>query len=83
MQDNFPIASELGGARNFEVITPDDVDLPRRYKAIYVGGDGNLDLVGDSDPAAVTHPVTAGQVLVVSPKQVASTTTATGLVGWW
>lgn len=85
MQDNFPTSGAAGQARNFEAITPHDTnDLPRRYKAIYVGVAGTLSLVGDHSTTPVSHTVNAGAVLLVSPVKVRSTgTTASGLVGWF
>ena len=83
MQDNFPVADPLGAARNFEAIVPADADLPRRYRAIYCGGAGHIDIIGDNGGAAVPHTVAAGQVINVSPVRVVASTTATNLVGWW
>lgn len=85
MQDNFPASTALSQARNFEAITPNDgVDLARRYKAVFVGGAGDISLVGDSSPSGVVHTVPAGSVLVCSPVRVRATgTTATNIVGWY
>lgn len=82
MQDNFPVADPLGSARNFEAIVPGAADLPRRYRAIYCGGAGHIDLVGDNG-GTVAHTVAAGQIINVSPVKVVGSTTATNLVGWW
>lgn len=84
MQDNFPSAAADSQARNFEAITPDDDnDLPRRYKAIYVGVGGTMTLVGDNDPAGVEHTVPDGAVLICSPVRILEGGTASGLVGWF
>lgn len=80
----FPVADagvgRLGSAKNWFAITPADSALPATPDAIYVGGDGNLVLRGDDD-ADATFAVVAGQILPVSPTQVRTGTSATGLIG--
>lgn len=85
MQDSFPVNSSLSQARNFEAIVPNDgADLPRRYKAIYVGVAGDISLVGDSSPSGVVHTVAAGAVLICSPVRILDTgTDADNIVGWY
>lgn len=85
MQDGFPSNTASSQARNFEAITPDDdEDLPRRYKAIFVGTGGVVVLVGDNDPAGVAHVVPNGALLVCSPVRILATgTDAADMVGWF
>ncbi len=86
MKDNFPAASAGSAARNFEAIVPSDtVDLPNRYKAIYVNTAGDVAMVGDSDTGnvGVIHTVLAGAVLLGSPRRILDTGTTAGLVGWF
>jgi hypothetical protein len=85
MMDNFPAITADSAARNFEAIVPDDDnDLPRRYKAIFVGVGGDIALVGDNDPAGAVHTVPSGVTLLVSPVRVLATgTDADNIVGWF
>jgi hypothetical protein len=87
MIDNFPASTADSAARNFEVITPDDDnDLPRRYKAIFVGVGGDIELVGDSDTGnvGVPHTVSTSSTLLTAPRRILATgTTADNLVGWF
>jgi hypothetical protein len=64
-------------------IVPADADLAVPARSLYVGGAGNVAVIGLDDSAAVTlTAVPAGTILPVSVKQVKSTgTTATGIVG--
>lgn len=71
---------KLSSAKNWFAITPADSALPDVPDAIYVGGDGDLVLRGVDD-ADATFAVVAGQILPVSPTQVRTGTTATGLIG--
>lgn len=82
--DNFPAGSAMSQARNFELITPGTGDLTRRYKAIYIGTGGVIQLVGDSSDNPVPHTVQDGAFLIASPRKIlASGTTASGIVGWF
>lgn len=65
-------------------ITPSDAtNLPKVYKAVYIGGSGNISAILEYDTTAVTfNNVQAGSVLPIRVKKINATgTTATGLVG--
>lgn len=65
----------------FREITPSDSEELDDIRGLYVGGTGNLELVGQDGTAATFEAVPAGAVLPVSPKKVMSTgTTATLIV---
>jgi hypothetical protein len=71
---------------NFAAVTPSDTDqLAVVARGIYVGGDGNLVVLGLEDTVAVTFVgLKAGATIVGNIKQVLSTdTTATNLVAMW
>lgn len=69
-------------AVTWDAITPADSDLGKFYRAIYVGGAGDLALRDENDNDVTFVGVPAGTMLAVSPRQVRSTnTTATNIVG--
>lgn len=73
--------------RHWTTLTPSDsTDLTNVPKAIYVGGAGDIAMIGVSAPTGapgvVWKAVPAGSVLPVRPRRVLATlTTATNLVG--
>lgn len=81
-KDQFPARGPLSSAREWFAITPDDdVDLPQVPRGVWVGGAGNVAVVGLSG-SAVLEGVTAGTLLPIAPTRVLlAGTTATKLVG--
>lgn len=75
-------ADQTAPGRTWASITPhDSTNLPGGCRAIYVGGAGNIALVGHDDVAVTFTGVLAGQILPCGAKRVNSTnTTATALV---
>jgi hypothetical protein len=68
---------------SFEAITPADSDLTNGpTRAVWVGGSGNLSVIGAGDTSAVLiEAIAAGTLLPISVKQIRSTnTTATKIV---
>lgn len=80
MARNFT-ADQAAPGRSWAAVTPSDtVNLPAGCRAIYVGGAGDVALVGD-DGVAVVFAATAGQIIPLGPKRVnATSTTATSIV---
>ena len=78
--------SVQGPCRHWAVITPSDtVDLVTVPKAIYVGGGGDLKMIGVAAPAAAAGVVWSGvpsaSLLPVRPRRILATgTTATLIV---
>jgi hypothetical protein len=71
---------------HFAAVTPSDTDeLTYVTRALYIGGDGNVCVIGKDNSAAVTFVgLKAGAILVGRFKQVKSSgTTATNLVAQW
>jgi hypothetical protein len=81
--DQFPARSALSSARDFFAITPAQADLSQVPRAIWVGGAGDLQVVGTTGASPIVlKAVPAGTLLPISPTQVMSTlTTATSIVG--
>jgi hypothetical protein len=62
-------------------ITPGTAELAVVPRAIYVGGGGNLNVIMGG--ATILYAVQAGAVLPIRPTHIlATSTTATGIVGW-
>lgn len=81
--DNYIRNDNIASSKSFAAITPHDTtELATIPKGIYVGGAGNVVVIGADDSTAVTFTgVPAGSVLPVRPRIVKSTnTTATNLV---
>lgn len=76
------MGSLLQNSGKFVAVTPHDSNnLGGRPVAIYVGGAGNVAMVGTDDVAVTFTGVAAGTVLNVGPKRINSTnTTATAIV---
>ena len=71
------------GVRHFAITPSDTVDLPVKPRAIRANGAGNVVLT-DEGGVDITYTVAAGEILPFSPVLVkATSTTATGLVGWY
>lgn len=68
--------------RKYLAVTPSNTDdLPAGVNAVYVGGAGNIAVVGQDDNAVVLTAVPVGTLLRIGPKRINSTsTTATLLV---
>lgn len=73
---------ESSSAQIFEDIAPADGSDQPFYRAIYVGGAGNLAAHDKNSNSIVFTSVNAGQIIPISPKRILSTgTTATGILG--
>jgi hypothetical protein len=66
----------------FRAVTPSDT-VVQPFRAVYVGGAGNLAVIGLDDTAAVTFTgVVAGTLLPIRVSKILATgTTATAIVG--
>jgi hypothetical protein len=75
-------ADQAAPARSWKAVTPHDTNnLPAGCRGIYVGGLGNVALVGDDDVAVVFTAVPVGTFMPCGPKRVNNTsTTATLLI---
>ena len=78
----FHSGAEAAPSSSWRTITPSDsANLPAGCRGIYVGGAGNLALVGDNDTVIVFTAVPVGTFMPCAAKRVNSTsTTATLLV---
>ena len=76
-------SSNQSTARAFFAVTPSDVtNFPVRARALYVGGDGAVNVVGADGVAVQFSGLVAGTILPVEALRVNATgTTATGVVG--
>ena len=72
-----------GPGLSWIVVTPSNsTDLPRGCRGIYVGGAGNVALVGDDNVPVTFTAIPVGTFIPCAPKRVNSTgTTATNLRG--
>jgi hypothetical protein len=72
----------VSGTDNFAAVTPSDSTVLTGVRGIYVGGTGDLTVVGGDGATTVTFKaVPVGTVLNISPSKVKATgTTATLLV---
>lgn len=69
-------ASDTAPARSWRAIVPSDtVDLPAGCRAIYVGGAGNISLLGDDDAIVTFTAVPAGTILPCGAVRVRSSGT--------
>lgn len=77
-----PTLRETYSAQTFAAVTPNDsTNLPAVARGLYVGGDGNVVIVGLDDAAVTFVGVVAGTLLPVAAKRVnATSTTATNIV---
>lgn len=83
-KDQFPARGATTAAREFFAITPNnDTDLPQVPRAVYVGGDGNIALIGlAGSDSVILKGVKQGQTLVIAPSRILATgTTAADLIG--
>lgn len=68
-----------GPPTSWAVVVPSDsVDLPKGCTKIYVGGAGNVALVGQDDVAVTYTAVPIGTFIVANPKRVNATNTTVG-----
>ena len=85
--DQFPDSDVSSACRRWDVIAPSDtVDLVRLPKAIYVGGAGDIKMIGVDAAANATGVVWVGvpaaSMLPVRPRRILATgTSATNLLG--
>lgn len=83
-RNQFPMRGPLASAVEFFAITPsNDADLPQVPRGVWVGGAGNLALVGiEGGSGVILKGIAAGTLVPVSPNRILATgTTATDLVG--
>lgn len=67
-------------ATNSGTVTPSDTTV-LEFKALYVGGSGNVVIKHTTDGSSITYPsVLAGTILPVKGVRVMAATTATSLV---
>lgn len=85
MADSFPNIAQQPwepGARHYSITPHDSTNFAISFRAIYVGGAGNVSLVDTAGTAVTYVGVPAGTVLPMRGLRVNSTnTTATSLVG--
>jgi len=72
-------------APDAEEVTPsDDTDLTYVTRAVWVGGEGDLEVIMASGSTVVYHSVPAGTLLPIRVSRVkAGNTTATNIVAVW
>lgn len=82
---NYPVRSETHASPGFAAITPhDSTNFAAPCRGIYVGGAGNVVVVGLDTTAVTFTNVPAGAVLPVQAIRVNSTsTTATNMVAMY
>lgn len=76
-------ANDTAPTNNYATVTPSDtIELPQPTRGVYVGGAGNIALVGQPGSTAVTFVgVAAGTILPIRASRVMSTnTTASNIV---
>ena len=74
-------SNQSAPARIWLSVTPSDsVNLPAGCRGLFVGGAGNLSLVGADGTAVTFTGVTAGTTLPVGPVRVNSTNTTATLI---
>lgn len=62
-------------------ITPGTAELAVKPRSIYIGGGGNLNVIMDG--VTILYAVQSGAILPIRPTHIlATSTTATGIVGW-
>ena len=67
--------------RHEAITTSDTVDLPKLTRGLYVGGAGNVAVVGTDDVVTIFTGALVGSILPVVAKRVnATSTTATSLI---
>lgn len=73
-----------GQGLGFEAVTPADADLDEVPRALYVGGAGDLVVIGQVDDHETTFKnVGGGQILPIRVKRVCAATTATHIVAFY
>lgn len=75
-------ADQAAPARVWLTVTPSDsVNLPAGCRALWIGGAGNVALVGEDNNVVTFSGVAAATILPIGPKRVnATNTTATPIV---
>lgn len=74
-------ADQAAPARNWLAVTPSDsTNLKAGCRGLWVGGAGNVAVVGDDDVAVTLTGVAAGTCIPVGPKRVNSTNTTATLI---
>lgn len=74
-------AYSVSSARNFEAVTPHDTNTIDEFKALYIGGDGNVVVVNSDGDEETFVGLAGGTILPVYGIQVkATSTTATNII---
>lgn len=79
---NFGSDLESPGAHHFPIVPSDTIDLAVSFRAIYVGGTGNISIVDVTGVAVTYVGVPTGSIIPMRGKRInVTSTTATNLVG--
>jgi hypothetical protein len=74
-------AADAAPAKYWKAITTSDtVNLPAGCRGIYVGGAGNIVLVGSDDVSVTLTAVPVGTFVPCGPKRVGASSTATLMI---
>ena len=75
-------SNQSSAIAGFAVVPSDTVSFVRRARSLYVGGGGNVALIGGDGVAVTFVAVPAGSILPIEATRVNATgTTATSMVG--
>jgi hypothetical protein len=74
------LQSESPAVRWKAVTTSDTDNLPAGCRGLYVGGDGDIAVVGDDGTAVTFEGVTAGTILPLCARRVNETNTTATLI---
>ena len=81
---DFATSGEINPGANAEAVTPADVDLTKRTRAIYLGGTGDLSVkMADNGQIVTFQNVQAGSMLPLRVTQIRVASTATSIVAVW
>lgn len=82
--DDFSTSGQINPGANALSITPADVELAIRTRAVYVGGAGDLVVrMAGNDQVVTFAGVAAGSMLPIRVTEIRLATTATGVVAVW
>jgi hypothetical protein len=73
-------AYSVSSARRFDAVTTDDDNEIAEFKALYIGGDGDVVVVNSEGDEETFIGLTAGSILPVYGVKVKEATTATNIV---
>lgn len=79
--EDFSTSGSTTPAAKAVAVTPADVDLAQRTRAIYTGTTGDLVVkMADGDNSVIFRSVAAGSILPIRVTQIMAATTATDIV---